>query len=409
MLPISNAPTKSFQAHYKESVLALRNALAEGLIAAGADPARPQDAARDLGINRNLTWKLSRLIAAHDLEAAFSKVPGPGAVKILVRALEAKGAPPTALERINQTFVAFERMVAEHASDRSTLELMLDSSAAAGTEPLELSRKLAFQGNSGIWGCQARVRVRAVFLAPNEGDPRQLDIAQISGLVDLVRFRPDAIWPLFQRISFADDGTPLDHSSHAREERIHFTEDPSGEGPPLLRHFCSANLPEVVVEETPSGFTYSFGKGPVGNTGKLTLLYGSGTRRFAPRFRDSRNEWAETFINVNAPAESLLMDFFIHESLRDEVQLEPKLLLGSSEANFLRHSIELPCPEPVRELGSNPPLVSTPLMPRHGELVGEVFGHMGWSPAEFTGFRLEIKHPPTPSTAMLRYRLPSAP
>ena len=392
-------------------MLALRGAIAEGLIEVGADPMRPQDVSRDLGINRNLTWKISRLIIAHDLAAAFPKVPGPGAIKILTRALEAKGARAASVEAIGQAAVAFERMVAKHAGDRATLELMLDSNVAtgAGSEPLELSRRLAFQGNSGIWGCQARVRVRAVWLAPNADDKGQLDIAHISGLVDLVRYRPDAVWPLFKRTSFADDGTPLGQDPNDPSEQVHFGDAQFAGGPPLLRHFCSPELPEVRVDRTANGYNYSFGSGPVGNTGKMTLIYGSGTRRFATRYRDEHNEWAESFLNVNAPAESLLMDFFIHRDMQDEVELEAKLLLGDSAANFLRNSIELPTPEPVRELGACPPLCSTPLMPRHGEITGEVFGRMGWSPNDFVGYRLEMKHPPTPSTALLRYRLPERP
>ena len=63
----------------------------------------------------------------------------------------------------------------------------------------------------------------------------------------------------------------------------------------------------------------------------------------------------------------------------------------------------------MRELGAGPPLAGTPLMPRHGELVDEVFRHMQWDAHDFAGFRLEMKHPPTPSTALLRYRLPERP
>ena len=141
----------------------------------------------------------------------------------------------------------------------------------------------------------------------------------------------------------------------------------------------------------------------------MTVIYGAGMRCFAPRYRDAKNTWAESFLPVNAPAESLLMDYYVHRDMAAEVRLEPKLLLGGTEASFVRHSVELPVPEPIRDLGASPPLSSTPLMPRHGELVGDVFAHMGWSAADFCGFRFEMKHPPTPSTALMRYRLPESP
>lgn len=399
---------QDFERHYRSSLIDLRNAIAEALIASGADPARPQDTARDLKINRNLTWKLSKLISARDLESAFSKVPGPNAIKILVTALGKANAPAPLLARIQSASDAFEAMVISHAGDRPTLELMLDSAnlASATCEPLELSRKLAFQGNSGIWGCQAKVRVRAVFLAPNASRPDMLDIAHVSGLHELRRFRADAIWPLFKRVSFADDGTPLSEPSHPNQDEVDFDPGVATGGPPLLRRFCSKDLPELLVEKVAQGNRYSFGEGRVGNTGRLTVMYGAGTRCFAPRYRDEHNDWAESFLGVNAPAESLLMDIFIHRDMVDEVQLETKLLLGDSEASFVRSSIELPSPEAIRDLGAYPPMSSTPLMPKHGEMIDEVFSRMAWSGQDFAGFRLEIKHPPTPSTALLRYRLP---
>ena len=187
---------------------------------------------------------------------------------------------------------------------------------------------------------------------------------------------------------------------------INFGADTEREGPPLLQRYCSAELPAIRVDQVPQGYRYSFGAGPVGNSGKLTLIYGSGTRRFAPRYRDEHNDWAESFLSINAPAESLLMDLFIHRDMADEVKLESKLLLGGSEASFLRSSIEFPSPEDIHQLGAYPPLTGTPLIPRHGELIDEIFTHMKWDAGDFVGFRLEIKHPPTPSTALLRYRLP---
>lgn len=52
-----------------------------------------------------------------------------------------------------------------------------------------------------------------------------------------------------------------------------------------------------------------------------------------------------------------------------------------------------------------PPRVTTPLVPRYGELVEAVFAKLGWDPSEFGGLRFEMKFPPMPSYAVLAFPL----
>ncbi len=81
--------------------------------------------------------------------------------------------------------------------------------AFSGADRLVKSRKLAFKGNSGIWGAQSRVRMNTSFIAPNRDNPELLDYAQIGGYSDLQRLRVNGAWPLFRMRYLNDDGSDL--------------------------------------------------------------------------------------------------------------------------------------------------------------------------------------------------------
>ena len=373
----------------------------------GADPEAPQVISREYGLNRNLTWKVSRIMRAEAPHEVFQHLPGVAGLHILLDAFDSHGAASERTQTVRDAIAEFEFMVSLHAGDRQTLELMLDSLAPedAPNEPLECSRKLAFRGNSGIWGVQAKLRLRTVFLAPNVEDPSMLDSAQVSGLLGVRRFRHGAAWPLFQRENFNDDGsprtveeTPLDPLAGDLETF-------------LMPDYCSSPLPTIRSSPTRYGMRYEQVEGELGNCGVTTCVYGNIRRKFAPRYRDSRNVQGELFASINAPVQHLLFDVIVHRDLADEglIPVAQVLQADSSSPFFDRQSSALPSPERVRRLGSGKPRVVTPLAPRYGEIVEHVYRELEWDAQDFRGFRFEMKYPPLPCTVVLGYELPERP
>lgn len=396
--------TPTFEDHCSTALDGLRASLTELYQAAGADPESPQGISREYGVNRNLSWKVSRIMRAEDPYAVFHHLPGVAGLHILLDAFLTAGAPKVKVEGVRAAIVEFERMVKLHAGDRQTLELMLDSLAPehAPSEPLEVSRKLAFRGNSGIWGVQAKLRLRTVMIAPNPEDPAVLDIAQVSGLLGVRRFRHGAAWPLFQREDFNDDGS----RRVIRETPL----DPVNSDPAtmMMPEFCSAPLPTIRSTPTPLGTRYEQVGGELGNRGATTCVYGSYLRRFAPRHRDEKNVRGEFFTSINAPVEHLLFDVIVHRDLvADRFDLRAEVLQAESSSPFFdRHGTGLPCPERVRRLGANTPRVATPMAPRYGEIIDRVYERLAWDPQDFRGYRYEMKYPPLPCTVVLSYELP---
>ena len=149
--------SQDFDLQCRTCALDLQNALRALYAAVGADPARPQEVSRQFKLNKNLTWKVAKVIQSVDPIEAVPLIPGSEGMEILLCAMEASGPYASPVSAVRSTLAAFEDMVRTHVGDRPTLELLMDGMSRGG-RTLEVSRKLAFRGNSGIWGVQARVR-----------------------------------------------------------------------------------------------------------------------------------------------------------------------------------------------------------------------------------------------------------
>lgn len=394
-----------FAEHYRRSLDELRGALTELYLALGADPERPQEVARRHGIHRNLAWKLTRVMRPAEPDGVLPYLPGEQGLERALDAFRASDAPEERIASVRRAWDGFQGMVARHAGDRPTLELMLDSAGLDGAaDPLEVSRRLALRGNSGVLGLQARGRVRTDVIAPHRERSDLLDLAQVSALVDLRRFRPDAACPLIQRAHYNDDGT-------RRESRVEPVDEGLGElrDTLLWREYCSDPLPEIRVVPTRLGSRYEIVAGAVGNQGRTTVVQAGVTERFASRYRDARNAHGELTADVTVPTEHLLFDVLVHRDLEDEMALDSQLLLVDDPDQHGGPAPRLPVAERLHRLGSVPPRVGTPLWPSYGDLVLALLDRRGWRIEDFRALRFEMECPPLRSRVRLSYALPERP
>lgn len=394
--------TTRFEEHCRRSVQTLQAALLELYRAVGANPSRPQDVSRQFNLDKSLTWKVSRIMAATDGFEAVPLIPGPGGLEILLGAMSRAAAPIEKLERVRAAAKEFDRMVEVHAGNRSTLELVLDS--AGGGRPMEMSRRLAFRGNSGIWGIQAEVRVTTYFMAPNRDDRAKLDLAILAGLSRVKRLRPVARWPVFQVREYNDDG-----SETGRRRRESLEKHPTGASHPwIVRSLCSGALPELLLTQRGDTTIFELGDGPVGRTGECSCFFGFTDTAEVPRYRDTSNAVGEFVSSVSIPVEALLFDLFIHRDLTEAMTPRTEMIgsIGGSVEGV--GALPLPLPETIRDLGLGA-LVDTPLVDRYSEGVGAIFERLERDPRDFRCLRLLIDYPPMSSRAIIRYDLPAAP
>lgn len=407
-MPATASTPPSFSVHAHAVVRALRGAFSESLAAAGADPQDPQSISRRLGLNKNLSWKISKIVSVDDPSAALQQMPGAAGVKIFLSGLERAGVNAAHVQTAREAVQEYERLIEVHSGDRATLEMMGSELSPAGRQQRdEHHRKLLFQGASYVWGAQARVNLKVGIVGPS-GEPGMLDFASINALVDFRRIRPDVTWVMASRQSTNDDGTKMSTSA---SEPI----DPRFAGPdraPLMGDFCSQPLPELRRVEGPECTSFELVEGPVGNTGALTCVVGA-IQRSIPYYRTPANEWGEHSARSDIPAELLLMDVFFHRDFtfasKPETALYSELGAAVLYPGRGRSRYRLPLNEPLQDLGIGPFPVAAPEVPRYSAMVQAAFARMGWDPAEFYGLRMKIAYPACPTAVVFRYPLPEAP
>ncbi|MCA9290109.1 MAG: hypothetical protein KDA25_03210 [Phycisphaerales bacterium] len=397
---------RPFHVDCQDAVGRLRAALIGLYAAVGADPARPQDVSRRFRLDKSLTWKISRALHLDDPFAAAAVLPGASGIEILVDVMARHEAPAEIVAAVRRASEEYERVIDIHTGDRETLRLILDSMGRNG-KALELSRRQAYRGSSGIWGVQCEVRVAAQCIAPNAANADRLDLAFVGGWTDIRRLRPIPRWPILDVRHWRDDGTEADGAG-ARPPTPRYAPlaDPDGDdGGWILRDFCAGEMPEVFACQHGDGIRFELGDGPIGRTGDFTCFTGYVSRDAASRYASEGDQYGQLRTGVSFPAASLLFDLFVHadlkEALAPEVQHFGRLPRDIVESD---PSQVLPMAADVLQLGRNPS-VATPLVPRYDAMIDSAMAAAGWSRADFHLLRIVYAYPPVLSTIGLRFPL----
>lgn len=405
---MSTSTTTRFEQDSAQALDRLRAALIELFDHVGADPGSPQDIARRFSLNKNLTWKLSKVIGSANPMVALGHVPGTSAMGILLRTMEAAGASDEVVGRVRRAMASFDEMVEVHVGDRTTLELVLDGMSPTRSDRLEVSRKLAFRGNSGIFGVQARTKLSATFLAPNKDDPSKLDMAMVRGFVGFRRLRPTVSWPLFRIQEWSDGDDAM--VTRPRWEAI-TPEATDDSGACMMMEFTSERLPSVVSKPTKGGRDLVLMPGAVGNFGAIDCFQGDLMRAAVSRYRvGDEDPVGELGSTISVPVEQLVFDLIVHHEL--EYALTPQVVVfgrgfpHDQTVDLGGGDSVLPIHEEPRRLAGSPPVVTTPLVPKYTQIFQRVADRLGYPASDFRAVRLKIKYPPLGSTVMLRFDLP---
>lgn len=405
----SKKPTVSFEEHSQQVIDEFRSALAVVLTNLDVDMARPQDAARRLGLNKNLTWKLSKVISADDIPTAITHLPGASGLDIFLKSLREAGATESQIAEVQRAASAFDTMVETHVNDRSTLELVLDGLAPDDAGALDISRKLLFRGASGVWGVRAKTRFSSTFLSPSKSHDDRVDAVVVSGLHDFMRLRNDISWPLFRLTGW---GAAKDRNLYTTIGEGFRTDD----GLRILHDFCSPNLPEILEVGDEDEIEYILSPGPLGNLGAIDITYGEASVDKLPKYAEDDDPYAECGLVISTPCENLLQDVYIHHELDPSHGIE-FIVFGRPATNGRSPhdpspagaGVPLPMQAEIKKIPGTPPTPDTRLVPHQADLVNYVFDNMGWNASDFTGFRAILKYPPLNSFPMVRFRLPKKP
>lgn len=407
---IEQKPDRTFELHVKDLAFSVRRLLAELATATGIDISQPRSAARMLGIDKMLVWKMAKIATSSDPVAAMSTFPGTSAQRSLLQAFAKAGAPPSLLERARAAFDEFQQMVEQHADDRETFEMML-SSLPHGGQPTgeESHRKLAFQGNSAIWGLHCRVRTCTYIITPSE-DPEFGNLGIVGSFVDVRRLRRDVNWTLATIAALNSDGRPV------ADNPIQplFSGQTEFDGTPTLPEFCRGELPPIRRVLRPNGIThYQLTEGAVGNSGAFTWSIGWRYPRVLPRWRTDFHRVNDFALHMLLPVETAQLDVMVHKDFWPELRpnaavfhLNPGDPPGSqdwTEQQKVRAHI---C---VERLHEDPLDLVVHDVPGYARMLEAAFEAMGHRSVDFAGFRVRMKYPILSTEICMRIDTPERP
>lgn len=392
----------------------LRAALADALGSIKANTLKPLQFSRDLGLDKSLGWKISRFVTEDDAVLAFRHLPGRSGMKIVVDRLAASGVTSQLLDRVGAAVDELDKVIETHAGSRDTFDLMISAlSPHLAKERNEDFRRLAYQGNSAIWGVQAKLQLAIHAVAPS-ATAGTVDMAIAGGLVDLRRLRSDVSWAVARSWRFSDSGETL----HADNQRPIDPSEPAN-GPPVLRAFSTQPLPAMSMRtETGSGIRrYELDSGPIGNTGSCTCITGWKSVGEETIYRTEKDMHGEHLVSLSTPVETLYLDLYVHKDMPfahdPGVHVFSQLPGGPLFPRDGLNAGKLNIPIEIVRLGGGlngqAPSIINPEYPRHRELVETVTGSLGHTLSEFVGFRVRLSYPPIPTVALFRYTLPQRP
>jgi hypothetical protein len=402
-VPHDNTPT-TLEDACRATVGDLRAALIDLYDSVGADPAAPQDVARDLKLNKTLTWGIARVLQAADNLAAVSYVPGSPSIERVIDAASKRGAPLEAQHRVRDAARRFGEMIEVHAGDRATLDLIMDGLGQNGEIALEQSRKSAFLGNSGVYGVQAKTNLMSCVIAPNRDDPDQLDLAMLRGYQRIRRLRPSVKIPVFRVRQWSDAGQAIGNAEWSPLS--------AGAHDPFLRDFGRGAIPELQPVRAEGGWDYVLQPGPIGNGGAFDCYFADKLIAGASRWRTDADHTGEFGTTISIPAARVVFDIIAHKDVQFALDASVHVYAFNfvstpAHGNWDEDS-RLPIRQPVVPLVGSPPAVATPMVPRYAEMAQLMYKSLGHDGEGFMGVRFELEYPPMGSTVVLRFNLPSA-
>lgn len=372
----------------------------------GVNPMKTRETSRDLGLNRGLTWRLTRMVRGADGAQAVADVPAGASMAKFFNACRARGASESAIDQAAAALTRFEAAVSACSGDRKTLSMLVANRVGhADPAEQERARRKMFEGGGAVWGVQAQTRFVSVFLFPARGDAGQIDVAHVTGYEGFRRLRATP-WPMSYEAVRSKEGKAV------RFEKQPLFPEGNDEGSAQLIHeFCDPRDPEIRVSTMGDLKRFELAAGPVGNAGVVTCVFGSFLPRLYPRVESGEHTHASFTVMLETPVERVMFDMFVHREIALEAlptaHLCERLTHPTAPADDQIERLAMAVPAPPYALGRGASGALTPHIPWYTTLVERVCDRVKIAPDAFVGSRFEMTYPPIPVALLRRFPLRS--
>jgi hypothetical protein len=355
----------TFETAAKRALERLRGATKSTIDSAGLGDVNSLALSRKLAIDKSLSWRIVRFVEEPNPFSASRHLPGLAGLRIFARAVNAAGATAASVAQFETALAELESVIAKHAGTRSAFRALLTHCT---DEPQADDRAIgfrrgAFEANAALWGIQARTRLMMAFFTV--GELGAVDVALVSGFLGLSRSRRDLSWPVARRRVIGHEARGSACSARPFDPGVEL------DAAPMLSEYSTIRGESLRPIGTDNGTWYELPEGNIGLRGAVDCVFGERLTGVGPALRDV----AEVMLRVDLPVEHVLLEVFIARAIpvtgAPTVSQYSLLTGGTGENSPDRERGRIPVAEQVQELTDDPRTWSTPIAPRHWEMVND--------------------------------------
>lgn len=386
----------------------LRTSLAAVAAALPGAPTRPLELSKALRVNQVLAGKVLQAIRKHDPLLSTHLMPGPEALRTLLRGATAARVGRALIEPAETAVDAFDDLLRRVVGGRSELDAAIGAWLPEARRRFESSAKqAAFRAMCSIKGLTADLLLTTSIAHPSVDG--HVDGATLQGALGLRRIRPGVPVGLTNELvgQHGDrgprweslDGTPIGNTFAKL----------------LLREFTTP--PGTTIETRQVGDRVRYlldgdrlGLGSTANLFLADMLRNGMPLKSEP---DSPRVFATACI-VGIPARTVVMDMLVHRSVWTDRALSlgvyETAVHGSCDVNSPDSELaRLHLEENVQYLGEGIENFRSGDVPLYLELLQHAFNQLGWRASEFRGYRVCVSYPVYGSQICLEFHPPGKP
>lgn len=371
----------------------VRDAFSTLIQAMGGKRERVTDVQKCLGVDAKLSWQVFHVINQSEPLAAAKLIPGEPSIKRLLEAARAHGVPKPVCEQVRAAVAEFNRVVEIHAEDRAEFDFMTSSIASAeAASAAELGvRRTAFRAESSIWGISTET-ICNVIIVRWAADRKSTDECSMVRKIGFRRLRPDAQRTIFAYRNYGADGP---QEAQSRVPLIVKADEQYGVH--LLPSFCSQPIPKFRTSTTPDGFSAVDVVGDeIGQRSAVSVAFGHIFRK-CPLAEGINGEPIFCCdMRFSTPVRRVISFILVHRPSFGVVQPTLRAFRqtrGDFNPAIAASSPQLPCRERIEYTGVGPVACQSEDLPNNPDMVQLAFDELGWNPADFDTFRLQIEYP----------------
>ncbi len=370
----------------------LRESITDMLDSLPIPPRRPADICKGLGVNKDLASKILMAITQPDPFAAMYLMPGPEALRSLVKAAGRKHIQANLLKPVTQAISDFDYILKHLVGGRSELNAVISALLPEARQRFEMSNKQAmFKAASNLKGFLAECMVETMLLVPAGDQSEYLDVAGITGFVGMRRLKPGI--PILTSIGTIG---PEDTATH-----LTFDDEPINPEAMnvLIEQFSTSPTPDIEIQVFKSIYQYILKGDSFGLDSGIDLFFGNMIRDYIKRCESPGKTRKRAFgTALEIPVKTLVVDVLLYENLWQGK--EPELVLydtgayGGVDPNDPTRNIHrLDHMESIQYLGKGIRKFRISEIPDYSDMLRFVSKKRGWDPEKFRCYRCRIQYP----------------